>query len=392
VAIVTSSGGAGALAADACERRGLGLATLKPATVHGLRTLVPDFGSLANPVDITAQVFAGDPTEALARIVEAVAADAGVGQVLLVLTNSNGAGASAVAERLVHAPMSGLHVCFLGSPGASEDARAALSRGGVPSGCDLRSVVDVMAALATEAPLAPSDPPTPIEVDGLFDEPVLTEGAAAALLDRLGIGRPASWLVADPSEAEEVARGRGVVVLKVDSPDLLHKTEAGAVRVGVAEDDVRAASEAMLQSVSVRAPGIKVRGILVQDVVGPGVELLVSARGRVDGYPAVVTVGMGGTAAEVLGDIATGLAPLSPAAAKALLLRLRSAPLLTGHRDHPGIDLDAVAGVVSRLSMLAWTMGEALEEIEINPLVAHGPGQGATAVDFVGRRRPVSGS
>ena len=169
-------------------------------------------------------------------------------------------------------------------------------------------------------------------------------------------------------------------MLKAVAPGLDHKTEHGAVRLGVTPD--RAA--AVVDELAATVPGLD--GVLVQREAPHGVELLVGGRGGEDGWPPVLTVGLGGTATEIHRDLASGLAPLSRDAARALLRRLRCWPLVAGYRGAPPLDAESAVDVIVRVGA-ALAARPDLAELEINPLIV-GP-DGAVAVDVLVRARSV---
>ena len=171
--------------------------------------------------------------------------------------------------------------------------------------------------------------------------------------------------------------------MKISAPSILHKTEVDGVRVGVDAADPEAVRDAYD---AVRAAGdgaADVEGVLVQRMAAAGVEVLVGVQGARDGYPPVVTAGIGGVATEVYADTASALAPVTPDQAAGLLRRLRGAPLLDGHRGRPPADVDAAATAIAALSAYAARLGGDLDELEINPLLVHD--RGVTAADLLVR-------
>jgi acyl-CoA synthetase (NDP forming) len=177
------------------------------------------------------------------------------------------------------------------------------------------------------------------------------------------------------------------VVLKVQSADLLHKTDVGAVELDVRPDDAARAYDALVARVRRVAPTAGIDGVLVQEQVDAGVELLVGVQGARDGYRAAATVGIGGTAVELYGDVATALAPVDADEALALLRSLRGWPLLDGFRGSAPLDVEAAAAAVAAISQLGDRFGDALVDLEVNPLIVHA--HGAHAVDFVCRLRDI---
>ncbi|MEJ2861025.1 acetate--CoA ligase family protein [Actinomycetospora flava] len=350
VGLVTSSGGAGILAADRASEAGLAVPELTAETQQKLARLVPDFGAVANPVDVTAQLF-NDGGE-FGEVCGIVRADAAVDAVLVLLTMLVGETAMALARDLAatvteqgpDAPP--VAVVWMAGEDGTAPARALLREAGIPVFSSITLAVRVLDAVATPdgAAPAPVEPGVPVPGDG-WD-----------LLDALGVRRPVSSPASDPAAA--VAELGGTAVLKAEGLD--HKTEAGGVRLGVTT-----ATAAAVHAELAALPGVT--GVLVQEQVPSGVELLVAVDGGRDGWPPVLTVGHGGTATEVHRDVVHALAPVTLETARAMLGELRCWPLLAGHRGAPGVDLDAAVDAIVRVSRACAVPG--LGELEVNPLV-----------------------
>jgi succinyl-CoA synthetase beta subunit len=169
---------------------------------------------------------------------------------------------------------------------------------------------------------------------------------------------------------------------------LLHKSEHGGVVVGVEPPEAAAVYEQIVKAIGTSCPDLELDGVLVVEQVPQGIELLVGVLREPGDYPAVVTVGMGGTAVELYADVASALSPLDHRSALALLQRLKGFPLLRGYRGAGPADIDAAAQAIADISHLASAFGPDTE-LEINPLIVHPVGKGATAADFLlVRRRP----
>ncbi|MCX2730337.1 acetate--CoA ligase family protein [Saccharopolyspora sp. NFXS83] len=380
--VVTSSGGAGGLAADQAEPTGLRLPELDRSTQDVLAPLIPPFGSLVNPVDVTAQVI--NDASALGQVCEAVAADDAVDAVLVLLTTLGGRTAEQIAESILRASRG----CAKPYAVAWQYSHAEIA---APAGRLRREGIPVVstssAAITLLSRLLPRDCPTvapaaPPGSAGHLPTGTLTEAAGARLLDALGVARPRGGLATGAAQAEAVARElHGELVLKVQSPDVPHKTEVGGVLLGVPAAEAGAAAERLLRAVRSAAPHARIDGVLVQELAAPGVELLVGVRGSRDGYPPVLTAGFGGVTAELYADVVTALAPVDVAGAERMLRALRGAPLLTGFRGRPPADVRAAATAIAALSQAAAALGDGLAEFEINPLIVHA--EGATAADLL---------
>ena len=385
VGVLTMSGGAGVMLADAIDANGLELAQLSPATETALAEIVPAFGSTRNPVDLTGQFLANpgmlkgalaclmaDPGvdavvfflglgrrygESIAEILRAIAADA---DKLLVVAWI--AGPAAIIRRLQSEGMA-----VLQSPTRTIRALAALCRFDAASRREGRSF----------------DLPQPVAdvVTATGQEGRCSEAQTKALLARYGGRLLTEPLGGAPDAAAASAAGMGYpVVLKVCAADLPHKTEAGAVALGIgSEKELRAAYATILANVQRHAPGLEIDGVLVAPMVEEGVEVIVGAK-RDPVFGPVVMVGAGGIHAEILRDVAIGVLPLVPGEAHELICSLRIEPLLMGARGRPPSDMDSLAACMEAIGRVMLDHPE-VAEIEINPLRVLARGRGAIPLD-----------
>jgi acetate---CoA ligase (ADP-forming) len=219
--------------------------------------------------------------------------------------------------------------------------------------------------------------------------PVLTEAEAKALLARYGVPRPEEALVTSVDEAAAAtARIGGAVALKVQSPDITHKTEAGAVALGVSGDAaVREAYRRVLASAEQANPDAAISGVLVQAMARPGQEIILGVT-RDATFGPMLMVGLGGIHVEVLRDVVFAPVPLGSDEALSLLAELRGAAVLDGARGAPPADRTALAELIATLSRFAADHAELIEEIDLNPVIVHPQGQGLTVVDALIVKRP----
>jgi hypothetical protein len=182
------------------------------------------------------------------------------------------------------------------------------------------------------------------------------------------------------NEAVAAAHAVGYpVVMKIESPGIAHKTEAGVVRLGLHDDDaVRRAYAEIMDAAGRIDPAPLVLGVLVQPMIAAGVEVVVGSRFDSTFGP-VVLVGLGGIMVELLGDSTVELAPVNRRQALDMIHRLKGAKLLTGFRGSPAVDLDRLAGVVVAVSELSADHCDVIAEIDVNPVIC-GPGR-VIAVD-----------
>jgi succinyl-CoA synthetase beta subunit len=208
---------------------------------------------------------------------------------------------------------------------------------------------------------------------------------AAALLRAFGIPLVDARIASNASEAAEVAGAVGYpVALKIESPDIAHKTEAGGVRLGLTSAAaVREAAEQILDSAREFAPDAEISGILVQAMAQPATEIVLGLR-RDATFGPIVMVGLGGVFVEILEDVAFLRAPFSEDFALDAIARLKGAAILNGARGRPVVDRQALARAMVALSQLALAHPQ-IEELDLNPVFA-GP-DGVIAVDWLMTRR-----
>jgi len=385
VAVMATSGGAAIMCADASANHGLALPQPHAQAQAVLDATVPEFGSAQNPCDITGQVLNNpDAFEACAR---AMLHDDHYGALVLPQVT---AGQTIADQRCpvvsALAREAGKPVCivwlpdWLEGPGAAtyqQDERIGFFR-------DTERCFRALAAWqdwhhwrgATPArtETAVPDPARAQALALLREQPqVVTERTAKRVVALYGLPVVAEHAATDPGEAGALAREMLLpLVLKYDSPGIAHKTELGLVRVGLdSAEAVSQAAERMLDSLHEHAPGAAPGRFLLQPLERGDFELVLGMK-RDPVFGPLVMVGLGGVLIEMFGDVATELAPLSPAQAGEMLRRLKVYPLLQGYRGKPGVNLDALAALVARFSRLCLDLGDEVEEIDLNPVMARG--------------------
>jgi acetate---CoA ligase (ADP-forming) len=389
VAVLTNAGGPGILSADALAAQGLRVEALAEGTQRPLRELLPAEASVANPVDMISSASASD----YARALELVLADPGVDAVISLFVRPLATRAQDVADAIGAVATS---PAAAGTPvlsvflGADQPTAPPSGEPGVPV---FTSPEEAAKALrhAVRYGRRRAAPPDPVpDLDGLD-----RDRAAAILSSALGAG--GGWL--SPGEVDgllsafglPVARSRevttvqaaaataaefgGRVALKAIAPDLIHKSDVGAVRLDVEAQDVERVGAEIASTIG--AAGHKLDGYLVQTMASPGVELIVGLVGD-PAFGPLIALGAGGTTAELIRDIQVRLAPLGRRETAEMLRSLRMFPLLDGYRGSPHADLAAVEDVVLRMSVLAAEHPE-IAECDCNPVIA-GP-DGALIVD-----------
>jgi acetyl-CoA synthetase len=388
LAILTCSGGDSGLGADEAARRGLRLPPLAPATATRLRELLPAAATIANPLDYTAIIWG--EVQTLRDTIAAVARDPAIDQVLVfydqppALDDPSRASWDGVREGIrAGAAASAAPVLVASTLPELLDDEAAweLACADVAAAAGLRTGIACAAALRRPA----GDPERLRRMAAVVVRSApgawLDEVQAKALLARAGIPVPRGRVAADEDEAVDIAGRLGrPIALKLVSAGLRHKTDSGALALGLeGERHVRWAYRDV-----VRAAGDAPARVLVEAMAPPGLELLVSARR--DAVVPVLTVGLGGVHAEVLSDAAVIPLPADAERVERALLRLRGAALLTGARTGAAVDVAGAARLAARAGELL--LEGDLELLELNPVLVHS--RGAIAVDALARAGAAS--
>jgi acetyltransferase len=393
LAIVTNAGGPAVMATDACARAGLTLSDLTPETVDALRAALPAASALYNPVDILGDA----PPERYADALRLVALDPGVHSILVILTPQAPTLPDETARAILEAAettSATVVACFMGED-TVEGARRILAHGGVPAFRYPERAIDALAAMQRYRGLAsrPAIRPPTIEVDREAVRTILEEARAARrafvleehaseIARAYGIPTPAGVVARDRAAALVAAHEIGYpVVLKIASPDILHKSDIGGIVVGIADDEslVRA-WDLVLDRAHRRMPDADIWGALVQQMVQPGREVIIGVV-RDPTFGPLLMFGLGGIYVELLKDVTFRLAPLDHPEALRMIESIRSAGLLRGMRGAKPADVDAVADVLVRVSALVSDFPE-IVELDINPLVVADRGSGAVAADI----------
>ncbi len=389
VGILTNAGGPGIMCADACEAAGLEVPEVPEEVRERLREFLPAEAALANPVDMIAT--AND--EQYQRAIATLAGWEGIDALIvifirpLLIEAADVAAAVRAAAAELPRPIP-IQAVFM-SPADHAALREAAT---VPTHLYPEDAARALAKvvrharwraqpLAAPAPApdgARPDEAAAIIAEGLATgEEWLSPEARTALLDCYGIATPAARLVADAEEAVAAAAAiGGAVALKAVGPEIVHKTEVGAVRLDLAGPAEVAGAAAEIDG-ALAARRIEREGFLVERMIGGSVELLVGiATDPVFGP--VLACGAGGTAAELRNDLAVRVCPISTEDPAAMISSLAITPLLRGYRGSEPVDLEALERLVLAVGAIAESH-RAIAELDLNPVLA-GP-DGAIAVD-----------
>ena len=389
VAVVSHSGGISSLTADMCGLAGLDLPPLTDAARDGINGVLKGFGWAANPSDVTG--FAN--SDSFPEIMSYMSDQPDIGTLVVA-----SAGADAQAEQVIaQRDNSDRGLAFLWTGTRSATAGLAkLKAAQIP----VFYVPDKL-ALGVRTLLDYHQWRDRRLTEGFGAAPAMTAAQEQARSRLASLGRTtfseheskeliAAWGIPITREAtattadEAVAAAESIgypVALKVDSPDILHKTEAGVIRLGLSNaEQVRTAYDEVMSNAAQAAPGGAINGVLVQEMVSGGVEVIVGVSYDTQLGP-VLLFGTGGVMVEVYNDVALRLCPITRPEAVDMINQVKGSQLLKGFRGSPVADVDALADALVQISHLAVNLEGTLSELDINPLMVLPQGQGIRAAD-----------
>jgi acetyltransferase len=393
VAIVTNAGGPGIMAADAVERAGLTFADLSDETEKKLAEVLPAAANIHNPVDVLGDALA-DRYEAAMNI---VMADENVGAMVVLLTPQAMTEAKATAEAVVRVRQAHdskpILTCFLGAR-LVEDGAAVLRDAEIPQYDSpeaavrtLRAMTDYVRWRNRPKRVVKLFPVNRHRVERIVDRHIrrdmreVGEMESKEILEAYGFVTPRGTIATTAEQAANTADQLGYpVVMKIWSPDIIHKSDVGGVRVGISSRrEVMDAFDLMMYRIPQKQPDAAILGVLVQEMVKKGQEVILGMN-RDPRFGPLMMFGMGGIFVEVLKDVAFYLAPLTADEARQMLASTKTYQLLKGARGQEGVDLDGIAEALQRLSQLVTEFPQ-IQEMDINPFVVGPPGMTPIAVD-----------
>ena len=387
LAIITNAGGPGVIATDALLARRGSLAKLSEDAVHALNQFLPAAWSHTNPIDIL-----GDATtERFAAAVQVVLHEQQVDGLLVILSPqamSDPSGSARAVIETVRGSQKPVVAAWMGGARVSEGMQLFAEAGIAAYPSPERAVRaftylvaysrnrEVLYETPREVPMEFSLPQQRlkplIDSDSVAAHDLLSEVDSKSLLGAYGIPVVRTLIARSEQEVLDASGQIGLpVVLKVFSPDITHKTDVGGVELNLSTAaEVTAAYQRIVANAREHRPDAKIEGVTVQPMisVSSGCELIVGGK-RDPIFGAVLLVGMGGTAAELLQDRALELPPLNERLARRMLQALRCWPLLEGYRKRPGVNVDRLIEVLIRISYLVADHPE-IVELDVNPLLA----------------------
>ena len=393
IAIVTNAGGPGILATDALERAGLKLARFKPECIKALEQFLPDAASAANPIDVLGDARADRYRFALEQVIESPSVDG----ILVILTPQamteivETAAVIAEISEKVDIP---ILASFMGEARV-EAGIETMAKHNVPNFAFPERAAMVLQAMSQyreyRARPLPSFESFNVDqkavretIDRVLDEGRLSIGDAEAksILTAYGLQAPPSEIAETAEKAVEIAAEMGYpVVLKIASPDILHKTDVGGVKVGLQNaTDVRDAFDLITYRSQRYLPEARLWGCQVQKMVPSGLEILIGMN-RDPQFGPLVTFGLGGIYVEALKDASFRIAPFSRDEAAQMLTEIRAKALLDGVRGEPPVDKETLIEALLRISQLVLDFPE-IAELDINPFIVFEEGRGGVALDM----------
>lgn len=393
IAVVSNAGGAAIMATDALDRAQLTLTSFQRETIELLQNRLPPGSNSLNPVDVR-----GDADQERYRFaLETVLRDENVDGVIAILIPqavTKVAETARVIADVVQGQDKPVLPCFMGQHMAEIGIDILRDRS-IPNYHYPERAVDAMRAMVERWRWL-ERPPRKIETFDVRRDDVqrtlarvradgrLTVGDAEGreIMEAYGIAIPRAQLASNPDQAVEIAQTIGYpVVMKITSPDILHKTDIGGVKLNlVGDSDVRDTFDLLMYRASRYMPQADIWGALVQEMVPQGKEVIIGIN-RDPQFGPMLLLGLGGIYVEVLKDVSLRIAPVARWVAEEMITDLRSYPLLRGFRGEKPSDLQAITECMLRVSQFAVDFPE-IVELDINPLMVHEEGKGAVAIDM----------
>ncbi|MCL6477173.1 MAG: acetate--CoA ligase family protein [Peptococcaceae bacterium] len=398
-AIIAASGGAGVTITDFCESLGLNVIPLREETRAKMDRVLPSFASSRNPVDLTA-ALATNP-ELIPATLRAISEDPDI-DIIIAYINFHVPPEHPVIQEVIDICKKTDKFVLISPfilPGTSMDpGTMKIKNAGIPVNSHTREAIKAVANLVRysetlrkrKQDIYRVPPPAGQKPDLsglLIPGETLSESSAKAVLQKYGIPVTREAPASSAGEAVEKAREIGYpVVLKIDSPDIPHKTEAGGLKLNLKNDgDVRTAFEEIVKNVRVYKPDARINGVSVQEMLPEGTEVIVGVS-RDPVFGPVIMFGLGGIFVEVLKDVSFRIAPLSPGDARDMIEEIKGCAVLKGVRGKPPADIDAVVDVILKVSALVTDYQDSIEELDINPLVVYPKGVKAADAMLVTRK------
>lgn len=382
LAIITNAGGPGVLATDAAILNDLVLAKLSEKTEEVLTQALPAAANVHNPVDVLGDAKADRYKIAIDTVIN----DENVDSVAIILTPQSMTEIEITAEAIIEAKQKSnkpIIACFMGND-TVENAVAKMRQNGVSAINFPEQAIKSLAALTKFADITREKEPEQFEITNIDKEKVqnifeeakkqgitkFTEAEAVQILEAYGLPTLKSKVAKNVEEAKEIASTiPSKLVLKIDSKDILHKSDVGGVMVGVNANEVEIKFNEMMEKVTKAVPNAKINGILVREMADAtgGIELILGAN-KDPALGQTIMVGFGGVYVEIFKDVTFGIAPINKTDAKKMINKIKVKKLFEGARGNEPLDVESLIDCLGRLSKLLTDFPQ-IKELDINPLL-----------------------
>jgi len=394
VAILSASGGAGVLISDECVRSGLEIPLLPDACRSLLSSVVPALGTLQNPIDVMGKIY--DEPHHLRKVLEVIANEPSIDSIVVINPVRRGGRAAGIAEVIAEVDKSTEKPVFVSWAARKDFAAEAydiLKNSGIPcfeSPDRCARALSVLTKFSCARRRRSEDvpqvrpPKSEMAANILINRSgrILSEYVAKQILSAYGIPTTRERLAKTPEEGLAIATDLGYpLALKVQSQDIAHKTEAGVVRLGVSSpEELSGAYAELIHRATGYAPNVRIEGMLLQEMVSDGVEVIIGVSTDPSFGP-IVMFGLGGIYAEVLRDVTFRSPPISRSEALEMIGETRCHKILSGARGRSPSDISALADTIVQVGNIAVELQNHILELDINPLAVLSEGKGVKALD-----------
>ncbi|MCL5069323.1 MAG: acetate--CoA ligase family protein [Actinobacteria bacterium] len=394
IVIITNAGGPGIMASDACEENKMQLAKIDTQTVEILKTILPSSANFYNPVDVLGDALA----DRYGKTFEIILKDKNVDAIIVLLTPQAMTQELETAKALIKAiKESGREIpvitSFMGGSEVKEGVDY-LNKNGIPNFTIPEEAVPTLRAMIDQGNwMAKKEDSKKIfkadreKVKNIFEKSIkegrleLGEMESRGVLEAYGIRVPIAKVARDLKEAKEVVKLTGYpVVLKIDSPDILHKTDVGGIKIGIKNyKELEESFEGIISNVKKYMPSAKINGISIQEMIESKKETIIGIN-KDSQFGPMIMFGLGGIYVEILKDVSFRIAPISLTDAREMVEEIKTIKLLKGVRGEKPSDIESIVEVLLKISQLVTDFPDIIE-MDINPLFVKEEGKGSIAGD-----------
>ena len=395
VGLITTSGGGGILMADEASELGLTISELDAKTTKAIEEVIPPYGSALNPVDVTAQVI--NKADDFMKVLEAMTAYDKIDALVLCVTQITGPQGLQMAQDIVSMSKKTkkpIVVAWTTGDNLVGEQLKTLTDGGVQWYKSPVRAVRAMGLLMNYAAFRKKAMARSDAAGGAVDarskavellkgaEKNLTENQGKQLLSLYGIPVTQEGIAKSEEDAVRIGEGIGYpLVLKIDSPDILHKTEAGGLKLDIgSKEELVAAYREVLANAKKYDPKARITGVSIQEMVKGGTETIVGVNNDPQFGPTLM-FGLGGIFVEILKDVSLRIAPVGLEEAQAMIREIKGYKVLAGARGAKPADVKALADVLVKVGRLAIELAGDVAELDINPLLVLEEGRGVRVAD-----------